>query len=532
MNHQFAIAPGRMLRHVGVCAMGWVLALVSVPAVGQTSPTRPADEGNRVLRVHLRQSEIVNFPWPARRVSVTDPKIADVQVLAPGQALVQGKASGTTDLIAWSEREEVWRAKVVVEYDVTRMKADLSRLLPNSALSITQGQDDFVVVSGQLTRAEHAVELKNYLAAYGGKFVDMTSLAGVQQVQLRVRLAEVSRSSLRVLGFNAFITGKDVFGGVQPGPSSGGAFNGVSIGPPSGASAAAAHLPFEFSSGVGVNPLVTIFAGFPQANLEFFLQALSENQYLRILAEPTLVALSGEQADFLAGGEFPIPVVQGGGNIQGTSITVEYKEFGVRLKFRPTVLGDGTIRLYVAPEVSQLSDVGAVVIQGFRIPGLVTRRAQTTLELHSGQSFAMAGLLNRVSTGTSSRIPGLGDIPVVGALFRSVRYESDDTDLVVLVTASLVEPMSTATPPPLPGVLHSDPSDWELYGLAKLEGSAMPKISPAQAKWIKELGFDRLKGPGAWESYESRGAGERERQAPSRPEAASGPTAASQVPVE
>jgi pilus assembly protein CpaC len=254
--------------------------------------------------------------------------------------------------------------------------------------------------------------------------------------------------------------------------------------------------------GVSVPPSATLFAGFPSSDLQVFVQALAENQYLRILAEPTLTALSGEEATFLAGGEFPIPVVQGGGGV-GTnlSITIEYKEFGVRLRFRPTVLGDGTIRLHVGPEVSDLSDQGAVEIQGFRIPSLITRRAETTLELKSGQTFAMAGLLNDRNLARSSRVPALGDVPVLGALFRSVRYEQGETELVVLVTTNLVEPLSVVCPPPVPGVTDSVPNDWEVYMEGRTEGHKLPCISESDAEWLRELGFDELVGPGAWEEY-------------------------------
>src|SRR6185503_13142243 len=216
-----------------------------------------------------------------------------------------------------------------------------------------------------------------------------------------------------------------------------------------------------------------LFANFPNSDLLFFVQALAENQYLRILAEPSLVAMSGEEASFLAGGEFPIPVVQG---VNATSITVTYKEFGVRLRFRPTVLGDGAIRLHVAPEVSELTNAGSVTLQGFNIPGLLTRRAETTLELNSGQTFGMAGLISQSTQARTSRVPHIGDLPVLGALFRSVRYQSGDTELVLLVTASLVEPLSVANMPPTPGITHSDPNDWELYAMGKIEGKAPARL--------------------------------------------------------
>ncbi|MCK4602572.1 MAG: type II and III secretion system protein family protein, partial [Phycisphaerae bacterium] len=448
---------------------------------------------NNSVAVYLRQSRIIRPPWPAKRVSVTDPKIADVQVLTPRQILLQGKELGSTDLIMWSEAEDIHKLKIRVEFDLERTRTELARLLPRSTLSITQAQDDFVVVSGKLCRSEHAVQLEKFMEAAGVKYVDMTSVAGVHQVMLRVRIAEVTRSALRTMGFNAFITGTDFFGGVAIGSASGGPLNPISIGPPSGAAANTGSLGFNFNTAVAVNPLVSIFAGFPKGNLEFFLQAMAENQYLRILAEPNLVALSGEQASFLAGGEYPIPVVQGT-EAGGTSITVEYREFGVRLSFRPTVLGDGSIRLHVAPEVSSLSSVGAVEIQGFSIPSVLTRKAETTLELNSGQSFAMAGLIDRSVTARGSRVPGLGDLPVIGALFRSSRYEKNETDLVILVTASLVEPISSSTSPPLPGMLYQEPNDWEFYMLGKIEGEAPAKVSRGHLVWLKKMGFDRLVG--------------------------------------
>lgn len=307
-------------------------------------------------------------------------------------------------------------------------------------------------------------------------------------------LSESCRAGLRALGINAFHTDDDYFIGQRLG-----ALAPISIGPAAGP--AGDNTQFNIQA-VTVGSPVTIFGGIPRADFEFFLKALAENQYLRILANPTLVALSGEEASFLAGGEFPIPVPQAGAG--ATTITVEYKEFGVRLAFRPIVLGDGTIRLNVAPEVSELSETNALLLQGYYVPALITRKAQTTLELGSGQTFAMAGLIKNKVQAINSRIPGLGDLPVLGPLFRSVRYAEDETELVVLVTVSLVEPMSLAETPPLPGILHTRPNDWQLYIEGRIEGKEPAKIDQASAKWFKQIGLDRLLGPGAWDSYDSR----------------------------
>jgi pilus assembly protein CpaC len=450
------------------------------------------------LTVEVGRSVLVAPPWPVSRVSIIKPDVADVQVLTPRQVLVIGNQVGSTDLLLWSDDETVWRRRIDVVVDLSFLQDEVNRMFPppGAELELIQSREA-IVVRGRLRRAEDAERLRSFLAMHGVQYVDMSSLSGVQQVLLQVKVAEVSRSALRALGVNFFHASDNFFGGNVLG-SSGGPLNPVSIGVPEGARAGAG-LPFEFLRDTGVSPAVTFFAGLPRADFEVFVQALAENQYLRILAEPNLVALSGEEASFLAGGEFPIPVVQSGIGAAAT-ISIQYREFGVRLAFRPVVLGDNTIRLHVAPEVSDLTDIGAVEIQGFRIPGILTRRAETTLELKSGQTFAMAGLLNTRTDARVSRIPVLGELPVLGPLFRSVRYSRGETELAVLVTASLVEPLSLADAPPVPGMLDIEPNDWELFAEGLIQGRSPARISEADAEYLRELGLHRLRGPGAWAS--------------------------------
>jgi pilus assembly protein CpaC len=457
-----------------------------------------------VIVIIVGESTIVKAPWPAVRVAVTDPKVADVKVLTPEQVLLQGIKVGSTDLILWSEDEkEVWQWKVRVRLDTEHFKKKLDELFPLSSLEVSES-GEVLIVKGLVRRVDQAVQLHSFLDKSGVTYVDMTSVAGVQQVQLQVRVAEVSRAAIRALGINAFHTDDDFFGGMRVGSATGGALvPTIAMGPPEG-TVVGDRTSFEFHSDVTPTSLITIFAGVPRADFEVFLKAIAENQYLRILANPTLVAISGEEASFLAGGEFPVPVPQTGAGAVGgqTAITIEYKEFGVRLTFRPIVLGDGTIRLFVSPEVSELSPINAVEISGSTIPTLLTRKAETTLELNSGQTFAMAGLIKHKIEAVNSRIPGLGDLPVLGPLFRSTRYQKDETELVVLVTASLVEPMSLGATPPLPGFLHTEPNDWEFYLEGRLEGEEPAKIDPDDAEWLKQMGLERLMGPGAWDSYD------------------------------
>ena len=487
-----------LLRWIGMVgiAAGWSLCQTA-----RAQDTRPAPEPVSELSLPVGCSTIVQTPWPVARVSVTEPKTADVQVLTPRQVLVSGKATGSTDLILWSKEEEIRQIRLEVVVDRSALVKELKRLFPQANLEVRQA-GEVLVIAGMLRRAEEVEQLRRFMDASGIKYTDLTTIPGVQQVQIKVVLAEASRTAVRALGINATIGGNTLFGGSTIGPENGGPINPISIGVPQGASARHG-VPFQFTQPTNVSPATTLFAGFPGADLEIFVQALAENQYVRLLAEPNLVALSGQDASFLAGGEFPIPVVQGGTS-NSTSVSIEYKEFGVRLKFRPTVLGDGSIRLKVAPEVSELSTgPGAVQIQGFNIPAILTRRAETTLELSSGQTFAMAGLISQSVEARNSRVPGLGDIPLLGSLFRSVRYQKGDTELVVLVTASLVEPSSAAAQPPLPGSLHVAPSDWELYLEGRIEGRAPARIAPADSQTFKQMGLERLKGPGAWANDDS-----------------------------
>lgn len=468
--------------------LGVILSLAApLPLLAASDESTAHDD----IALIVGHSTVIQAPWRTVRVAVTDPKVADVQALTPEQVLLQGLKVGATDLILWSEDEpQTWQRRVVVRLDAGTVRRTLGGLFPTAAVDVNES-GEILLVRGTLRNADQAQQLTEYLEKTKIPYVNMTTLAGVQQVQLQVRVAEVSRAAVRALGINAFYGGSKSFNFAQTvGSSTGGAI-----------------VPdYEVTPGnvtATVGPLVTLSGVFPRANLDIFLQALAENQYMRILANPTLVARSGEEASFLAGGEFPIPVVQGALAGGTNAITIQYKEFGVRLTFQPIVLGEGVIRLRAMQEVSQLTDVGALIIQGFSIPGLSTRRAETTLELQSGQSFAMAGLLLNTDSAITSRIPGLGDLPIIGPLFRSVRYRNSETELVILVTAALVEPMSVATAPPLPGATYTPPNDWELYIEGRIGGREPARLDPASAAWLTEMGLDQLVGPGAWASYEN-----------------------------
>lgn len=445
------------------------------------------------------RSQHFTTPWPVAGASLTDPLVANVDVVRPDLILVSGTGEGTTDLILWSEDGLTEVMKITVRVDLDQVREVLGATFQGLSLDVQQS-GGVTLIRGTLSNAEQALELRAIMDKLGKDYIDLTRLPGVQQVQVKVRVAEVSRTKIRSLGINGLRTGDDFFIGSTIGPSNGGPINPINIGNPQGSSAAG-NAPFLFNSDVNVGSSVTMFGGVPSADLQVFIEALAENQYLRILAEPNLVALSGEEASFLAGGEFPIPVVQGGGAAAGPSITIVYKEFGVGLRFRPVVLGEGAIRLEIASEVSELTDIGAVELQGFQVPAVVTRRTETAVELKSGQTLAMSGLIDETTNAQVSKVPGLGSLPILGSLFRSVRYKSGETELLVLVTASLVEPLSRTSFPPLPGTEHVEPSDWELYVAGSIEGMAPAKLSYSAATRMEDLGLSRLRGPGTWASH-------------------------------
>ena len=459
---------------------------------------QPASKPTENIDLTVGESRMIDAPWPVKKVAVADPEVADVDASSPTRMQIRGRAIGVTEIALEGEQGQIWRARLAINADTGRLQAQLRKLFPTSALEISQ-IDDVVVVKGVLARTEDAAQMRQLFQLSKLQYLDLTSVAGLQQVQLQVKVAEVSRTAIRMLGVNAFYGGDRWYGGIQLG-SSAGPFTQMNVGLPQGS-----PIPGQPAtlSPLGVPPSATLFAGFPNSDLQVFLQALAENQYLRLLAEPTLVARSGQTAHFLAGGEFPLPISQLSGN--ETQISIEYKEFGIRLQFTPTVLGDGRIELKVKPEVSELSDVGAVVVLGTRVPSLLTRRVETTLELQSGQTFAIAGLIDQTDSARVSKVPGMGDLPILGPLFRSVRYSREDTEMVVLVTASLVEPTSKDLNPPLPGSFHVEPNDWELYVEGRIEGKSTVRVAPAQRERLKRLGLDQLQGPGAWASYESNG---------------------------
>lgn len=489
----------RPLRLALVAGAVGVGPAIVAPAAAQEAAPRSEGAGMEQADVEqavvpLGHSRVIEPGWRVKEVVIANEEIADIRVTSPERVLVIGRQTGSTDLTMWGENEEQHlRMTVSVEPDITALRRGLERAVPGSDLELTQS-GGVIVVSGVLRRADQAEALARFMDASGVAYVDMTEVASPQQVMIKVRVAEANRVALRTLGINAFQAGDNQFFGT----TFGGNPNSINIGAPGG-SAVADDVPFSFLQSTNVTDTTSLFAGVPGVDFQLFVDALEDNQYIRTLAEPNLVALSGEKASFLAGGEFPIPVPQASAG-GGVTITIEYREFGVKLNFFPRVRGDGTIRLQVAPEVSELSEVGSIQTEGFNIPSLLIRRAATTLVMKTGQTFAMAGLLNRDVAARSQSVPGLGSLPVLGPLFRSVRYERGETELLILATVELVEPLDTRLSPVAPGETHETPSDWELYAGGKLHGESGAGVRALA--WPEQMGLDRLRGPGAWATHD------------------------------
>jgi pilus assembly protein CpaC len=390
------------------------------------------------------RSTVINVGTPISRVSLTSPDVADALVTSSAQLLLHGKTPGTISMFVWDRAGAIKRYDVVVQRDLSRLSSQVLELFPGEQISV-QGNGKSVIVSGTASSKYIADKALEVAAGYVEKKDDVVNLVQVQtrgtnQVLLKVRFAEVSRSALTELGASIF-TGPEGYkdyvarATTQQFPS----VNYTDrLGPSSDPNSAGKMV---FSD------LLNVFLFNTKYDMGTLVKALQSRGLFQSLAEPNLVAESGKEASFLAGGEIPVPIAQGtGGNV---AISVMWKEFGIRLNFTPTVNGD-RVHLKVKPEVSTLDFNNSVVLQGFRIPALSTRRADTEIELQDRQTFAIAGLLNNTALQSMQKVAGLGDIPILGYLFKSKAAQKDQTELVVMITPEILAPNSFGVTPNLP----------------------------------------------------------------------------------
>jgi pilus assembly protein CpaC len=393
------------------------------PANGANTPIRDAVSGTEIDLL-VGRSTVLNVGSTIARVSLTVPDVADAMVTAPTQLLIHGKTPGIISLFVWDKAGAIKTYEVNVRRDLTALNNHLKQLFPGEGITVLGSGKD-VVLSGTVA-SQYVVEKAAEVAGgYVEKKDNVVNLLKQQegvasnQVMLRVRFAEVSRSALQELGVSFMANGSGTsdqwFGRTSPGVP----------GP-------------EFDDGrLLFSDFLNIFVFNAKEQLGAVVRALHNKGLFQSLAEPNLIATNGKEASFLAGGEYPYPIVQPSGT-GGNSVTIAFKEFGVRLNFTPTVLGGDLIHLKLRPEVSSLDFANAVSLEGFRIPALSTRRTETEVELRDGQTFAIAGLMNNTLTSSMSKIPGIGDIPILGLLFRSKAHQKNQTELVVMITPTII----------------------------------------------------------------------------------------------
>jgi pilus assembly protein CpaC len=411
------------------------------------------------LALETGQNRLLLLSEPIGRVSVADPKIADLKVITPTQLLLTSRGVGTTDLTLWNKRDEALVIALLVTRNLDRLRSQLLEFFPSEKISVSAA-GDLIVLSGEVSDVRIPDRAGEVAQLHSDKIANLIKVVGNQQVQLEVKFAEVSRNGLRELGLNIFhqdAGGRFVAGMTAPSVPADAFFNIPGTG--------TAGKPPVQSPAVG-GGFSLFFSGLPNFPFSAILTALEQSGLAKMLAEPTLVAMSGQEAKFLVGGEFPIPISTGFGQV-----SVQWKKFGIILNFTPTVISDGALHLKLQTEVSDVDASRSVTVGGFSIPGLTSRQSETTIRLADGQSFAIAGLLSDRVRSTISRIPFLGDLPIIGALFRSVSYQRDESELLVVVTAHLARPVSPHDAPHLPTDNElNDPNDIQLFLFGSMGG--------------------------------------------------------------
>jgi pilus assembly protein CpaC len=455
-----------------------LVAIVVASSVGVVATSRPAVAGDapvmpqikidrevgaaRDLSLEMGQNRLLVLSEPIARVSVADPKIADMKVITPTQLLLTARGVGSTDLTLWNKKDEPLVLALLVSRNLEALRKQLKDLFPGENINVSAA-GDLVVLSGEATDMRVPERAAEVAQLHAEKVANLMRVSGNQQVQLEVKFAEVSRTALRSMGLNLFH--RDLAGQLVAGVASPSTAPGQFLAVPGSGSSSVPDI-YPPATGGGFSLFFSGLANFPFSAI---LSLLEQNGLSKTLAEPTLVAMSGQDAKFLAGGEFPIPVSAGLG-----AVGIQWKKFGIILNFTPTVVSEGFLHLKLQTEVSDIDASRTVTVGGFSVPGLISRQSETTVRLSDGQSFAIAGLLSDQVRSQISKIPVLGDIPILGALFRSVDYRRQESELIVVITARLTKPVAPHDLPALPtDDEQNDPSDFELF-LMGSEGTDRP----------------------------------------------------------
>ena len=418
------------------------------PAASAQGSSQAESQGSAPLRVMVGKSLLINTTERLKRISVTDPAVADAIVVTPTQILVHGRAAGEVSLLIWDELERSRSFDLRVDVDVTAAAEEEKAVFPDEQITVTPSRSA-IVLSGHVSTEDVAKRAGMIAEAYSKNVVNVLTFGpvGAQEVLLEVKFAEVDRTAATQLGANFLTPGTGhTTGTVTTGQYGGGFQVSNSTATTTTVGNTSTTTTTQIPPAVNFSNALNLFLFRSDINFGAIIQALQQRSLLQILAEPNLIAVNGKEASFLAGGQFPFPIVQPG---QGfTAVTISFKDFGVKLQFTPVIMPNGNIHLKVAPEVSTLDFTNALTISGFTVPALSTRKAETEFELQDGQSFVIAGLIDNRVTDVFNKIPGIGDIPILGNLFRSKNLQKSNSELMVLCTVHRISPSTQNTTPP------------------------------------------------------------------------------------
>jgi pilus assembly protein CpaC len=447
---------GSMHRPLGLkIAILLLFALGSSTFLIQASAEENNPAEGQTIHVLVGKSVVMNVQAPMTRVLSSNPAVVETLAISPNQVVIEGKSAGASTLILWDSAGHSQVLDVVVDIDIAGLRDAIQHSFPKEQLQV-QADGAHLILTGAVSDPHIVDSLTKMAGTYSTQVVNSVNIETVHQpqVMLEVKFAEVDRTKLTQFGVNLLSTGA----GNTIGTTTTGQFGsfgtqhitdtfGVPASPKPNVPVPTSGPNQEtFKTDQTISQLLNIFLFRPDIHFGAVVQALQQRNVLQILAEPNLMAMNGEKASFLAGGEFPFPVVQGGANVG--AVTIQFRPFGVRLDFVGNIGADNVIRLQVAPEVSTLDFTNALVISGFTVPAISTRRAETEIELKDGQSFGIAGLLDNRTTVQLSKVPGIGDIPILGELFRSRSINRSNAELMVLVTPHIIDPVRKITTPP------------------------------------------------------------------------------------
>lgn len=404
--------------------------------------------GNQVLHILVGHSVVIRTQARLRRVLVGNPAVVTTATTAPDELVVTAASAGSSSVILWQEDNQSRILEIFGDLDVSMLREAVARSFPNEPIQV-EAEEGRIVLTGTASAPPVAEQINKMAAPFSKEIVNSILIArpGRQkQILLKVRFAQVDRAKFTAFGVNVFSTSEKGLGSgstqqfAPPQLVNSGGQNGVTTGT------------------IGLTDLLNLFIFRPDINVGATIKDLQQRNVLQILAEPNLMAADGEPARFLAGGELPYPVVSGAAN-GATTVTVQFKPFGVKLEFTGIIEDDNTIRLKVFPEVSSLDFSNAVTINGFVLPAIATRHAETVVELQNNQSFGIAGLLDQRTTAQYSKVPGIGDLPIIGQLFRSKSVNRSNSELMVIVTPVIIDPAVTTTAPPVAPKMPIKPLD-------------------------------------------------------------------------